>query len=220
MSGERTYPVLTCPDLDEAIAFYGALGLVATFTQHRPYPAAVVTRDDLSIHLSGVPGFDPAASMGSVIVTVPDPDEVYDRWKEGLRRHYGRVPVTGIPRLLRPRRKAGTATGFSLVDVGGNWLRVYRAGASEEDTEERREGLGRVIDVAARQGDSRGDDAQALAVLDAGLQRHPEAAPEVVVEALRYRAEVLRRLGRDAEAADDESRARGLIEAHGPAGDE
>jgi catechol 2,3-dioxygenase-like lactoylglutathione lyase family enzyme len=208
MTGERTYPVLPCPDVDEAIAFYGALGLAASFRQVRPYPCAVVGRDDLTIHLAGIDGFDPANSYASVIVTVPDADATYAEWRDGLRRHYGRVPTVGIPRLLRLRRKAGTATGFTVVDVGGNWLRVYRAGATED--EPRREGLARVIDVAARQGDSRGDEVQALTVLDAGLQRHPDAAPEVLAEALDYRAELLRRLGRDAEAVADEARVRRL----------
>ena len=61
------------------------------------------------------------------------------------------------------------------MDVGGNWLRFYRHGSSEDDPAERRSGLLRVLDVAARQGDSRGDEAQAIAVLDAGLARHPYA---------------------------------------------
>lgn len=115
----------------------------------------------------------------------------------GLRARFGKVPVTGIPRLLPPRRKAGTATGFSVVDVGGNGLRLYRAGSSEDDVTERRSGLGRVMEVAARQGDARGDDAQAIAVLDAGLVRFPDAPPVEVFEALLYRAELKARTGAD-----------------------
>src|SRR3712207_7980028 len=54
-----------------------------------------------------------------------------------------------------------------------------RAGAAEDDPDEQRTGLGRVIDVAARQGDSRGDDRQAIAVLDAGIERHGTGARSV-----------------------------------------
>jgi catechol 2,3-dioxygenase-like lactoylglutathione lyase family enzyme len=212
MTGERTYPVLPCADLDDALEFYTALGFTVTFHQRRPYPCAVVELDDIAIHLFGMGGFDPAASYGSAIITVADPAERHEAFKAGLRDRYGKVPSKGIPRLLPPRRKAGTATGFSVVDVGGNWLRFYRHGSSEDDPAERRSGLLRVIDVAARQGDSRGDEAQAIAVLDAGLARHPDAPPIEVFEALLYRAELMARTG--ADAASDLAAARALLAEH------
>lgn len=209
MTGERTYPVLPCADLDDALAFYTALGFAITFKQYRPNPYAVVQLDDIQIHLAAIGGFDPAGSYGSVIITVAEPGRHHEAFKTGLRERYGKVPVKGIPRLLPPRRKAGTATGFSVVDVGGNWLRFYRNGSSDDDAEERRSGLGRVIDVAARQGDARGDDAQAIAVLDAGLIRYPGAQAMEVFEALLYRAELRVRTG--ADAAPDLAAASALL---------
>lgn len=170
------------------------------YTQLRPNPYAVVARDDLVIHLAAIKGFDPSTSYASVIVTVPDPGALRASFAEGLRAVQGLVPLSGIPRLLPVRRKAGTATGFSLVDVGGNWLRFYRHGSREDEPP--RTGLGRVIDVAARQGDARGDDAQALKVLDAGLLRHPDAPPDVMEEALRYRDELRERLGQAPKSED------------------
>ncbi|MCS5718126.1 hypothetical protein N1027_08250 [Herbiconiux sp. CPCC 205763] len=213
MAGERIYPVLTCADLDDALAFYVALGFVVSFHQRRPYPCAVVKLDDIAIHLSAIEGFDPETSYGSAIITVSEPGERHDAFKAGLRELYGRVPTKGIPRLLPPRRKAGTATGFSVVDVGGNWLRFYREGSSEDEATERRSGLARVIDVAARQGDARGDDAQAIAVLDAGLTRYPDAPPIEVFEALLYRVELKVRTG--ADTASDLAAASALLADHG-----
>jgi len=193
MTGERSYPVFPCPDLDDALDFYRALGFTVTFEQRRPYPCAVVARDDLQFHLSAIEGFDPASSYASAVITVPDPGEMHDAFAAGLRTARGTIPRAGIPRILPIRRKAGTATGFTVVDVGGNWLRFYRTGSDE--SEEARTGLGRVIDVAARQGDARGDEAQAIAVLDAGLLRHPNARADELAEALAYRAELVERLG-------------------------
>jgi catechol 2,3-dioxygenase-like lactoylglutathione lyase family enzyme len=212
MTGERTYPVLPCADLDDALDFYVALGFNVTFEQHRPYACAVVELDEIAIHLFALDGFDPETSYGSAIITVAEPAERHEAFKAGLRERFGKVPIKGIPRLLPPRRKAGTATGFSVVDVGGNWLRFYRHGSSEDDPAERRSGLLRVIDVAARQGDSRGDEAQAIAVLDAGLARHPDAPPVEVFEALLYRAELRTRTGGD--AAPDLATARALHAEH------
>lgn len=201
--------MLPCPELDEALAFYGALGFATTYVQRRPYATAVVAREDIHIHLSVIDGFDPAGSYASVIVTLPDPDALHRSFTAGLREAFGKVPVAGIPRILPLRRKAGTATGFSVVDVGGNWLRFYRSGATED--EEPRTGLARVIDVAARQGDSRGDELQAIAVLDAGLTRHPHAPPAELFEALTYRAELTSRIGGN-PAADLDLAARLLTE--------
>ncbi|POH64411.1 hypothetical protein C3B61_13275 [Cryobacterium zongtaii] len=212
MTGERTYPVLPCADLDDALDFYTALGFTVTFHQRRPYPCAVVELDDIAIHLFAMDGFDPATSYGSAIITVAEPGERHEAFKAGLRERFGKVPIKGIPRLLPPRRKAGTATGFSVVDVGGNWLRFYRHGSSEDDPAERRSGFLRVIDVAARQGDSRGDDAQAIAVLDAGLARYPDAPPIEVFEALLYRAELRGRTG--ADPAPDLAIASALLAEH------
>jgi catechol 2,3-dioxygenase-like lactoylglutathione lyase family enzyme len=213
MAGERIYPVLPCADLDDALAFYTALGFTVTFHQRRPYATAVVELDEIAIHLFSMDGFDPATSYGSAIITVASPGERHEAFKAGLRDLYGKVPVKGIPRLLPPRRKAGTATGFSVVDVGGNWLRFYRHGSSEDDPAERRSGLARVIDVAARQGDSRGDDAQAIAVLDAGLLRYLDAPPIELFEARLYRAELMTRTG--ADAAPDLAAAKALLVEHG-----
>ena len=214
MSGERSYPVLPCADLETALTFYRALGFDVTFLQLRPYPCAVVSLEELHIHLSGIEGFDAANSYASAIITVPDPGALYESFRDGLKQQFTRIPTVGIPRLLPIRKKAGTATGFSIVDVGGNWLRFYRTGATDEEpTEESRKGLGRVVDVAARQGDARGDEAQAIAVLDAGLVRYPDAPAAERFEAVLYRAELKARLG--ADWGDDLVTAGALVAEHG-----
>jgi catechol 2,3-dioxygenase-like lactoylglutathione lyase family enzyme len=206
MSGERSYAVLPCPALEEALDFYCSLGFEVTFKQLRPYACAVVRTDDLHIHLAEIPGFDPTNSYASVIITSPDLEQLYQMFTAGVRRAHGRIPVAGIPRILPIRRKSGTATGFSVVDVGGNWLRFYRDTAADthdddtasaEEDQAPRTGLGRVIDVAARQGDSRGDELRAISVLDAGLIRHPDAPGAELFEAVLYRAELKHRIGAD-----------------------
>ena len=173
--GERTYPILPYPDLGEALDFYTSLGFTTTYKQLRPNPYAMVRRDDLELHLSGIDGFDPANSYASAIVVVPDAEALHREFADGLRAARGRVPLSGIPRLLRPRKKAGTVAGFTLVDVGGNWLRFYRAGDTEDDHDRSVSGLARVLMGAARQGDSHGDEVTAAQMLDRGLARHADA---------------------------------------------
>ncbi len=191
MANEVTIPILPCPELDEAIAFYEALGFGRTYRQTRPNPYAVVAREDIQIHLFGLEDFEPEGSTGNVIVAVPDPDELYASFATGLRAAFGKLPSAGIPRILRPRKRFGTVRGFSVVDPGGNWLRFSRLGDTEEEANTHKStGLARVVDNAARQGDARGDDAAALTLLDNGLARFPDAPAVDRVRALLYRAEL------------------------------
>lgn len=191
MANERTHPCLPCRDIDESIAFYESLGFRKTYRQLRPNPYAVVALEDMQIHLFGIEGFNPADSYGSVIVAVPDPDSLYRDFAAGLRKTYGKLPVAGIPRILRPRKKYGTVRGFSVVDPGGNWLRIYKQGESEQEhSAEKAEGLAQIIYVAARLGDAHGDEALALRTLENGLARFPDARAIELARAYLYRAEL------------------------------
>ena len=191
MANERTYPALPCTDIDEAISFYESLGFRKTYRQVRPNPYAVVALEDIQIHLFGMEGFDPAQSYGTVIIAVPDPDRLYQDFAAGLRKAHGKLPVAGIPRILRPRKKYGTVRGFSVVDVGGNWLRIYKLGETEEeDSAEKAEGLAQIIYVAARLGDAHGDEALALKTLENGLARFADAQAIDLAKAYLYRAEL------------------------------
>jgi hypothetical protein len=114
-------------------------------------------------------------------------------------------------------------SGFSVVDPGGNWIRVFADGdpgeddASKDDASEDKSPLARTFENAVVLGDSKGDHRQAARILDSALRRHGASAPTVdLVEAQVYRAELAVRLGegqraasllaeaRDAELRDDE----------------
>jgi catechol 2,3-dioxygenase-like lactoylglutathione lyase family enzyme len=123
-----TIPILPCVELDDSISFYEALGFNRTYRQLRPNPYAVVELDEIRIHLFGLDDFDPETSYGSAIIAASDPDALYEDFASGLRGRFGKLPSSGIPRILRPRKRHGTVRGFSVVDPGGNWLRVSKLG--------------------------------------------------------------------------------------------
>jgi catechol 2,3-dioxygenase-like lactoylglutathione lyase family enzyme len=211
MANERTYPCLPCRELDESIAFYETLGFKKTYRQVRPNPYAVVALEDIQIHLFGMEGFNPADSYGSVIVAVSDPDSLYRDFAAGLRKTYGKLPVAGIPRILRPRKKYGTVRGFTVIDPGGNWLRIYKIGdTEEEDSAEKAEGLTQIIYVAARLGDAHGDEALALKTLENGLARFTDARGVELAKAYLYRAELAVRIGDQELARSSLAAARSL----------
>ena len=189
-----TIPILPCADLDDSIAFYEALGFNRTYRQQRPNPYAVVELGEIRIHLFGLDDFDPVTSYGSVIVAVSDPDTLYEDFATGLRERFGTLPSSGIPRILRPRKRNGTVRGFSVVDPGGNWLRVSKLG-DDEETRETTTGLARVIENAARLGDAKGDDEEAIRLLENGLGRFSDARGIEQARALFYLAELHARVG-------------------------
>ena len=99
--------------------------------------------------------------------------------------------------------------GFTVVDPGGNWLRISRRG-DEEAGGSASTGLGRATEQAARLGDAKGDADLAIAVLDRGLHRYPDAGAVERVAALLYRAELAVRVGDGGEARDALVRARAI----------
>jgi catechol 2,3-dioxygenase-like lactoylglutathione lyase family enzyme len=191
MANERTYPALPCSDLEKSLEFYQSLGFKQTYKQLRPNPYAVVALEDIHIHLFGMENFNPADSYATTIIVVPDPDSLYQNFAAGLREKFGKLPAAGIPRILRPRKKFGTVSGFSVVDPGGNWLRIYKLGDTDEKAStEIAEGLPQIILVASRLGDARGEEALALKTLESGLKRFKDAPTIDLVRAYLYRAEL------------------------------
>ncbi len=196
MANERTYPILPCPKLDEAISFYEALGFRRTYRQIAPNPYAVVMLEDIQIHLCGIANFNPAESYASAIIAVPDVDAIYNSFAVGLRKAYGKLPMVGFPRIVRPRKRYGTVRGFSVIDVGGNWLRFCKLGDKEEDeTATKTTGLMKRLEVATRLGDSHGDEVRALKALEDGLKQYPQAPILDYARAMLYRAELAVRVG-------------------------
>jgi hypothetical protein len=200
MANEVTVPLLPCSSIEEMVSFYEALGFRRTYYQTRPYPCAGVRREDWQMQVFGMDGFDPANSYGGCIVQVPDVGAVHTAFAAGLRAKYGKVPVQGIPRMTRPRRRknADNLSGFSVVDPGGNWIRIFPAGSTDEAPVQGK--LAVALDNAVVMGDSKGDIAQATKILDGALARITDAPATERVEALAYRVELARRAGDAARA--------------------
>lgn len=193
---ERTIPILSCRDLDDIVPFYEALGFTVTYRQTRPNPYLSLQRGGIELHFADIPGFDPETSLGNVIVLVPDIGVLYDEFAAGLRAAYGKLPLKGLPRITRPRRKQGMTGGFSVVDPGGNWLRITSPNQAEKDDQAETAGqLDRVLLNAARQGDSHDDVPAAIRVIEAGLIRHADAPPADRLPVLVYLAELQDRWG-------------------------
>lgn len=210
MANETTIPLLPCRPLDDVGPFYQALGFEVTYRQARPNPYLALRREDLHLHFFGMPEFDPATSYGSCLVVVDDLVAIHRDFAAGMRGAYGKVLVSGVPRMTRPRvrKNYDGHGGFSIVDPGGNWIRfVARTAPPAGDGATGR--LARALENAVVQADSRGDHRQAARILDTALSRADAADDPVVhVEALAYRAEL-------ALVLDQPDMARQMVERAG-----
>ena len=201
MANESMVHLLPCASIDEIGDFAAALGFEVTYRQTRPNPYLALRREGIDLHYFGIEGFRPEDSYGSCLVVVDDTEPLYDAWAAGLRAAHGRLPLSGFPRITRPRRRANAdgLSGFSLVDPSGNWIRVVRRAADSPagDAVDAAEATGSVSDVPAGgadaaelgaalegesrllravsnavvQADSRGDVGQAAKILDGALRR-------------------------------------------------
>ena len=199
MAGEVTVPLLPCASIDEIADFYRVLGFEQTYRQLRPNPYVVLERGDMALHFFGMDGFDPAKSYGSCLVYVPDTGALFDSFAAGMREAYGKLLVSGIPRMTRPRKRKNTGelSGFSVIDPGGNWIRFF-ASPDRPDPEPggpARSRLARSMENAVVLGESKGDHRQAARILDTALRREDGTdSTTELVEALVYRAELAIRL--------------------------
>lgn len=171
-------PLLPCSSIDEMAEFGQLLGLRITYRQVRPNPYLALEDDDgLVVHYFGLDDVAPEDSYSSCVVVVDEIGPLFDRFAAGLRSRYGKLPMTGFPRITRPRRRknADHLSGFSLIDPAGNWIRVFAARPAADDPEPMNDPLSRTLDNAVVLADSQGDVAQARKILAGALARHGEA---------------------------------------------
>jgi hypothetical protein len=170
-------------------------------------------REDINLHFFGIPDFDPEDSYGSCLIIVPDTGELYRTFAAAMRAAYGKLLVSGIPRMTRPRKRKNAIDlrGFAIIDPGGNWIRMTAARAEPDQSGPAREGLGAILRNAVVMGDSHGYDARAAQILDGALERNRDTASAIdLVEALAYRAELALRLDDHGVAADALTRVRAI----------
>ena len=207
MANEVTVPLLPCASIDDIETFYGVLGFSTTYKQRKPNPCVGLQREDLHLQFFEIAGFDPEQSYGSCLVITPDIAELHRAFAAGMRAAYGKVLVSGMPRMTRPRarKNADGLGGFSVIDPGGNWIRVFQKPATTP-TPAAPAPAGRLAKALANAivlADSKGDVGQAARILDSALAR-PQADDDPVthVEVLVYRAELAMAL-HDRETAAD-----------------
>ncbi|RDI23719.1 hypothetical protein [Lentzea flaviverrucosa] len=189
MANELTIPLLPCVDIDEMSAFYEMLGFSLTYRQTRPNPYVCVQREGINLHFYGLEGHVPEQSHSTCVVIVEDTGPLFEAFAAGMRAVHGKVLISGIPRMTRPRLRNDRYTGFTVVDPGGNWIRINKAAQEPEA----RTKLAKAMENAARLADAKGDERQGLKILEGALARADGSEPELP-EVQAYRDELVERI--------------------------
>jgi hypothetical protein len=213
MANEITVPLLPCRSIDEIVEFYEMLGFERTYYQVQPNPYVALQREGINLHFFGIPDFKPDDSYGSCLVIVPDTGVLYRSFAAAMRETHGKLLVSGIPRITRPRKRknADNLSGFTIIDPGGNWIRIMAAKPDTADAEAPPSKLGAILQNAVVMGDSHGFDERAAQILDGAFARSAEtASPTELVEALTYRAELASRVDDPAAVMEAIRRARAV----------
>src|SRR5262245_46334495 len=166
MSDECTIPALPCVTLAETFDFYRLLGFEVTYQQSSPNPYGVVKRGGCELHFFGLKGLKPASAYSTCLVIVGDVESLHATFAEGLRRGYGRLPITGFPRITRMRKGQSR---FTVVDPSGNSVIFIRRDEPQEKPYEGLSALAKAIEAAGYLRDSKNDEAAAAKVLDVAL---------------------------------------------------
>lgn len=218
-------PMLPCRDIDETAAFWTALGLAVTYRQLRPNPFVSLERGGITLQYYGLDGLDPEANHSTCGIVVDDTEPLHALFTSGLSARYGRIPLTGYPRITRPRRRANNAglSGFSVIDLDGNWIRVNRRPSRADEAPKAVDArvewasqgggpLARAVENAVVMADSHGVESQAERLLTGAVARNPQAEVSERVAAWAYLVELRSRLGDAGGAAtarDEVSRLAG-----------
>jgi hypothetical protein len=205
MASPTTIPVLPCISMPETVAFYGALGYQVTHQQTSPNVYLATRRGDVHLHFMGMAKLDPASAYSTCLVIVPEVEVLHATFAAALRGLYGKLPVSGRPRISRMKKGQSR---FTVVDAAGNSVIYIRQDAPDEydehddgrRSEASRSRLGRAMRTAARLRDFRNDDAMAARVLAAAL-RHDEGTALERGHALAMCAEIAAAQGDGAEVA-------------------
>ncbi|MFI6518116.1 glyoxalase [Spirillospora sp. NPDC050679] len=178
---ETTVPLMPCASVEETLEFYEALGFEAIYKQSKPYVYLALRWSGFQLDFGPAPkDLDPALERsGGCLVMVDAVAAYHEAIVAAMRRKYGKVLRTGLPRITRYRPGASR---FTLVDPSGNSIMFIERsepmeleyGGSKQLT-----GLAKALDNARILREFKDDDLQAFRALKSAIRRHGADGPTV-----------------------------------------
>ncbi|GAB3137392.1 glyoxalase [Microbispora hainanensis] len=199
---ETTVPLMPCASPEETLAFYEALGFETTYKQTRPYVYLALRWSGIHLHFGPAPkDLDPAREQsGACLVMVDAVAPYHAEFVAAMRRVYGKVLSSGLPRITRYRPGASR---FTLMDPSGNsiiFIQRDEQAEVEYGGSKKLTGLAKALDNARILREFKNDDLQAFRALKSAVRRHgPDASPAERAIALCHLVDLATVLGEPAD---------------------
>jgi hypothetical protein len=114
------------------VSFYESLGFKTIQIYTRPNPYAVVSYGSLELHFYGTKRIFPNENPQMCYIQVDDVNRVYEDFTTGLKRHIGKIPRSGIPRISKLKNLVDDRR-FIMTDAGGNTFYIGTPNADLSD---------------------------------------------------------------------------------------
>ncbi|MEV7105566.1 glyoxalase [Streptomyces atroolivaceus] len=178
---ETAVPLLPCSTVQETLEFFQALGFEVTYQQTKPYLYLALRRNGFDVHFGKPPkGHDPSREDGGGCLVIVDTVAPYHAaFTRAMRAAYGKVLVTGRPRITRFRPGQSR---FTLIDPSGNSLIFIQRDEPAEleyGGSKSLHGLAKALDNARILREFKNDDRAAFRAVKSGLRRHGPEAPAI-----------------------------------------
>ncbi|GAA0827975.1 hypothetical protein GCM10009525_24540 [Streptosporangium amethystogenes subsp. fukuiense] len=174
-------PLMPCASVEDTLAFYETLGFEVTYKQGKPYVYLALRLSGFQLHFGPAPkGLDPAREeSGACLVMVDAVAPYHAAFVAAMRRVYGKVLSSGLPRITRYRPGASR---FTLMDPSGNsiiFIQRDEPAEVEYGGSKKLTGLARALDNARILREFKNDDLQAFRALKSAVRKHGAEAPVV-----------------------------------------
>ncbi len=115
----KVIPILPCPDVKAQAEYYQQLGFEVKGLYVSPNPYLSIAFGELDLHFYGNRKMEPSSNSSMCFISVDDVDQVYAVFASGIKKHTGKIPRSGIPRISKVRDLSSDRR-FTLTDPGGN----------------------------------------------------------------------------------------------------
>ncbi|MEV4253647.1 glyoxalase [Spirillospora sp. NPDC049652] len=167
-------PLMPCVSVEETLAFYEALGFKVAYKQSKPYVYMALQWSGFELRFGPAPkDLDPAREESGICLVMVDAVAPYHAaFVAAMRRTYGKILGSGLPRITRYRPGASR---FTVIDPSGNSIIFVQRDEPDEleyGGSTKLAGLAKALDNARILREFKQDDLQAFRALKSAVRRH------------------------------------------------
>lgn len=199
---EYAIPLLPSTSINQTLEFYKALGFIVTYQQKAPNTYVCLKIRSIEIHFFTLKKLEPENNFSTCYLIVDNIDELFASFNNGLKNHFGKLPVKGIPRV-NPLKDMPTygVRQFVMVDPSGNYIRIGQPIKKTESLLFEENGirpskgtaLAKSCELAERLTYSKEDLQKAADVIDKALQFDNDSEPDIQFKLVSLRLDIARR---------------------------